>query len=99
MNSSISLIILVAIIVIVFIVARNVKKKIKADRMLSTPSCANCEFYTPYQMINNRDVRVDVHHCSILSMRIKAINGNYMTDMSTSINNPESFACNQHKFK
>ena len=62
-------------------------------------ACTNCEFLTPYQMLNNRDERVDVHHCSMLGTNIKAIKGNYIEDVEVTIMDPETFSCGLHKIK
>jgi len=76
-----------------------VAKSIKSKKQKALPTCFNCEFHTPYQMLNNRDERVNVNHCSILSARIKSIHSNYIADMAVSVNDPETFSCNQHKPK
>jgi len=83
---------------LIWLVRRLIKNS-KAKKKKLTPTCFNCEFHTPYQMLNNRDERVDINHCSVLSARIKSIHGNYVTDMAVSINDPDTFSCNQHKQK
>jgi len=62
-------------------------------------TCSNCEFCTPYQMLNNRDERVDVNHCSVLSSKIKSIHGGYLEPMAVSIDDTENFSCSNHKLK
>lgn len=86
------------VVVLVWIIKR-VSRNIRARKKRITPTCFNCEFHTPYQMLNNRDERVDVNHCSVLSARIKSIHGNYIQDMAVSVNDPVTFSCNQHKQK
>lgn len=76
---------------------QTIRKKNK--RLRTQPSCFNCEFHTPYQMLNNRDERVNVNHCSVLSARIKSIHPTYIADMAVSVNDPETFSCNQHQPK
>jgi len=82
-----------------FWIVKRIIKKVKINKKKQLPTCFNCQFHTPYQMLNNRDERVNVNHCSVLSARIKSIHGNYIQDMAVSINDPETFSCSQHKQK
>lgn len=92
MNSGIYILIGSAILVAAVYLYYRKKRKVKVK-----PSCSTCEFCTPYQMLNNRDERVNVNHCSVLSSRIKSVHGGYMESVAASIEDPDNFSCEYHK--
>jgi hypothetical protein len=63
-------------------------------------TCVDCIFMTSYQKINNRDVLIDINHCSMLCNDINAIKDGFLDNtINVSIKEPTKFSCSKFKMK